>query len=188
MSAKSISLSNDDYIILMKAGPYCGYGLEEIVQIKEREERKCAKFYWGYGGVLCHPKRVTRFAELAYNEGKRLLLLFTLTPSNFNSPIGRAFHYSTDNSRWRQLPKDVLLVGNKYAVVAKGLYKTEFQLDLCKYRSVLGDVKGKRLDQYLKYRTDKACAVYESGEDQSNRQIKVSYISELVPPYCIYVK
>src|SRR5258706_13406625 len=100
MSAKSISLSNDDYIILMKAGPYCGYGLEEIVQIKEREERKCAKFYWGYGGVIYHPKRVKRFVEHTFNKMKRLLMLFSLTTSNFKSPNSRAFIYFTVNSSW----------------------------------------------------------------------------------------
>ncbi len=52
---------NYPYIMLMKAGPYCGYSLDEIIDIKQKEEKNISKFFWGYSGVFCRPHVVQNF-------------------------------------------------------------------------------------------------------------------------------
>ncbi len=172
----------------MKAGPYCGFELPEIIEIKQNEQKKCKKFYWGYGGVFCHPKRVIPFVQKALKEKSKVFLLFSITLSKFDSPIGRVKEYSLDKDNWSDLPKDVLLVGNQYALVARDLQKIDMQLDMANYRSMLGTEPGKALSEYIRYRIDKSCAIYSPNSAFRSRPIKISYISELVPPYCIYVK
>jgi hypothetical protein len=114
--------------------------------------------------------------------------MFSITVSNFSSPIGRAKEYSLDKEDWQHLPEAVLLVGNKYAVVCKNLRRTDFALDLSQYRSTLGEKRGKPLDKYIRYRIDKSCAIYDPDSSRTPREITISYVSELVAPYCVYVR
>ena len=60
---------NNEYIIIMKVGPFCGYSLDEIIEIKKQEQLITGKFYFGYGGVFCHPGKVLRFIEQAKKQG-----------------------------------------------------------------------------------------------------------------------
>lgn len=53
------------YILIMKIGPFCGFSLEEIIDIKTKEQAAIGKFFLGYSGVFCHPKRVSEFIKLA---------------------------------------------------------------------------------------------------------------------------
>lgn len=172
----------------MKAGPYCGFDLPQIISIKRNEQKNCDKFYWGYGGVFCHPKRVLPFVDKALSEGKKVWLLFSITKSNFMSPIGRVEKFSLDKNNWENLPRDVLLVGNQYALVAQNLQEANWDLDLSNYDSMLGDQPGKALSEYIRYRIDKSCAIYSPKASLNPKSVKIAYISELVPPYCIYVK
>lgn len=162
------------YIIYMKAGPYCGYELEEIIDIKQREDTSCGCFFWGYGGVLCHPRRVLAFVDHASRDDAEPLLMFSETPSRFKSIIGRATEYSLDGTKWETLPSDVLLVGNKYALVATNLRRVRLRLNLGSYRSMLGNDLGKTLDKYLVYRVDKSCAVYDPGAPTSDKAYNVN--------------
>ncbi|MHB8751142.1 MAG: hypothetical protein ACYDBJ_18380, partial [Aggregatilineales bacterium] len=163
------------FIIYMKAGPYCGFDLSEIVEIKKREQQSCGQFYWGYGGVFCHPKRVRPFVDLALSQGIRPKLMFSITNSSFSSEIGRVFEFSVDGTAWQSLPNDVLLVGNKYAIVAKNLTPVNFNLELSAYSSMLGDKRMKPLNEYIKYRVDKACAVYTPHAESSPKLVPISF-------------
>jgi hypothetical protein len=49
-------------------------------------------------------------------------------------------------------------------------------------------IRDRSLDDYFRYRVDKACGVYMPNEKKEKREIPVSYISELVDPYCVFVK
>ncbi len=171
----------------MKIGPFCGFSLEEIINIKTKEQEAIGKFFLGYSGVFCHPKRVSEFIKLAKAENEKVMVLFTTTPSNFNSPIERLSHYSLDSESWQELPEEVLLVGSKYSIVAKDMKPVDFEIDLSHYQSMLGTTPGKTLDQYLRFRCDKACAVYKPTKS-SGKKSKISYMCELDDEGVVYVK
>ena len=170
----------------MKIGPFCGFSLPEIISIKQKEQEKIGKFYLGYSGVFCHPKRVSEFIQNARNQQEKIMVLFTTTPSNFNSPIARLSHESHDAQNWTALPEEVLLVGSKFSIVAKNIQPTNFDLDLSQYESMLGTTPGKTLDEYLRFRCDKACAVHKESRAKTPRIAKISYTCEL--ENCVYVK
>lgn len=183
------------HILIMKAGPYCNYSLDEIIRIKQEEEQKCGKFFWGYGGVFCRPNVISAFISHAKINKKRPLVMFSITLSAYNTSEGGRFtHFSTDKSQWQSLPEEVLLVGNKkashFAIVARNLKKVEAQLNLSSYCSFSGVFPNpdKYLDEYLRYRVDKACGFYLPRNTVEKRIIKIDYISELVEPYCVYIK
>jgi len=179
---------NDKYIIYMKAGPYCGYSLEEIEKIKHNEDKLYGKFYWGYGGVFCHPKRVLEFVGRAAKEGENVLVFFSVTKSKFNSPIPRCHYQSADKNKWRLLPSKVILVGNQYSLVGTNLRQTNFSINLFDYSATLGDRSGKCLGDYVKYRVDKSTAILKNEKSKQIRSVDISYVCELVSPYCVYVK
>lgn len=171
----------------MKIGPFCGFSLEEIVTIKEKEQNLVGKFFLGYSGVFCHPKRVREFIQLAQSENEKVKVLFIKTPSNFISPIKKLSYYSLDAKDWQSLPDDVLLVGSKFSIIAKDLQPVDFKIDLSHYQSFLGTIPGKTLDNYLKFRCDKSCAVY-SPQSTSGKLVKIDYMCELTDEGCVYVE
>ncbi|PIZ58667.1 hypothetical protein COY20_03400 [Candidatus Shapirobacteria bacterium CG_4_10_14_0_2_um_filter_40_12] len=179
---------NNKYIIYMKAGPYCGYSLKEIEKIKNNEDKLYGKFYWGYGGVFCHPKRVLEFVKSAIKRGEKILVYFSITKSKFNSPIPRCHYQSADKNNWKRLSSEVILVGNQYSLVCTNLKRANFFINLFDYSATLGDKPGKSLGDYVKYRVDKATAILKKEKTGQTRNIDISYVCELVPPYCVYVK
>lgn len=180
--------NNNRYVIVMKVGPFCGFSLEEIIKIKQVEEQKVGKFYFGYAGVFCHPGKVLRFINLAKQNGaSSIKLLFITTPSNFTSELPRSEMISENGVEWSALHPDVLLVGSKFAFVASGISEVEYDLDISQYRSMLGKRKGKFLNEHLRFRADKSCAVYEPNESAPTL-MTIKYESELVYPYCVMVK
>ena len=176
------------YILIMKIGPFCGFSLQEIIDIKIQEEQIVGKFFLGYSGVFCHPKRVSEFIKLATSEGEKVTVLFTVTPSNFYSPIEKLLNYSIDNQHWIELPTDVLLVGSKYSIVANNLRPVDFEIDLTQYQSMLGPVPGKPLNEYLRFRCDKSCAIYSPRATEISKTAKIAYMCELVDEGCVYEK
>jgi hypothetical protein len=173
----------------MKAGPYCGYSLDEIEKIKNNEDKLYGHFYWGYGGVFCHPKRVIPFVDECLKHDEKPYVYFSLTSSKFNSVIPRCHDLSVDTKIWQPLLPEVILVGNQYSLICTNLQKTNFTVNLADYTSMLGSQPGKNLREYIKYRIDKACAVYDpKSKNELSRPITISYVSELVSPYCVYVR
>ena len=181
----------------MKAGPYCGYSLDEIIKIKQKEEKNIGKFFWGYGGVFCRPDLINAFASNARQNKKKVLVLFTETKSSYKTTgEGRFSDFSQNKLKWDPLPKEVLLVGNTkkphFAICGKNLKKADSKIDLSQYqvflKSGLFSDLNKNLADYFKYRVDKACGIYSPNKASENRVIKIDYICELTEPYCVYIK
>lgn len=172
----------------MKIGPYCGYSLEEIIDIKRSEEEKVGVFYFGYSGVFCHPSKVNRFLVHAKRNGiTEVKILFITTPSSFTSNLPRSSTFSIDGFNWAKLNESVLLVGNKFAFVAKNIKNVNYHLDITQYRVMLGMRRGNFLNDYLKYRADKGCAIYEPQEHES-KFVRIEYECDLVYPFCVFVR
>lgn len=179
----------------MKVGPYCGYSLDEIIKIKQEEERQVGKFFWGYGGVFCRPHTIQSFVSFAKTSP---IVLFTETKSKFNPEESNRFYsFSSDNSAWNPLDKNVLLVGNNgvphFAITAKNLRETKMDINLNDYISFtsMGMFPNtyQYLDDYFRYRVDKVCAVYSPARDNNTKKmIRISYRADLVEPYSVFIK
>jgi len=172
----------------MKAGPYCGYSLDDIEKIKNNEDKLYGRFYWGYGGVFCHPKRVLEFVKMCQKNKEKVYIYFSITPSKFNSVIPRCHKFSIDKNNWQPLLSEVILVGNQYSLVCTNLKKTNFEINLHDYSATLGNQVGKSLGDQIKFRIDKSTAILKPKKSKQLRNITISYICELVKPYCVYVK
>jgi len=190
--SKQLDLS---HILVMKAGPYCGYSLDEIIEIKKSEEKNCGKFYWGYGGVFCHPDKVNAFVYHAVSNKQKPIILFSPTNSSFQATkFGKFSLFSTSKQTWTKIPNKVLLVGNQnvphFAIVAKNLRKIEFHLNLSDYCGFNGIFPNpdKYLNTYFQYRVDKACGYYLPRNLEDKKLIKIGYSAELIEPYCVYIK
>lgn len=177
----------------MKVGPYCGYTLDQIIDIKKKEEKNIGKYFWGYSGVFCRPLVVKNL--VLNSNGNSVKILFVETKSDF-LPVSfdRFEYFSEDNSVWENLSKDVLLVGNRnkdhFAITGKGLRKESFSLDLSQYCTLRGVFPNEeqRFDKYFKYRVDKACGIYSPDINVDKCEVNVKYVSELVSPYSVFIK
>lgn len=177
----------------MKVGPYCGYKLEEIIAIKQNEEKETGKYFWGYSGVFCRPMVVRNLVSNTGNN--KVHVLFVETKSDFvPASVDRFKEYSEDGGKWEPLPEEVLLVGNKtkphFAITAKNLTKTDFELDLSQYCTLKGVFANdnQSFDKYFRYRVDKACGVYVSNDVKEEKNIRIKYVSELVSPFCVSIR
>jgi hypothetical protein len=183
------------YILLMKVGPYCGYSLEEIIQIKKEEEKKVGKFFWGYSGVFCRPNILQNFVSHANSNSQKIKVLFIETKSSYaGTNVDKFEKYSKDGSQWLNLPKEVLLVGTKnkphFAITASNLKKENLKLDISQYCLLSGVFinEERYLDTYFKYRVDKACGYYLLRKSANEKIVDVSYSSDLVESYSVYIK
>jgi len=188
-----MQLEKYPYIILMKVGPYCGYALDEIIDIKQKEQKKVGKYFWGYSGVFCKPNVVKNL--VSYAEGNKVYVLFVETKSNFKpSSFDRFNKFSEDGGVWNDLPKDVLLVGNKnkshFAIIANKLKRVDITLDLSHYYTLRGIFPNdnQRFDTYFRYRVDKACGVYVPNDKAEKKEVQIKYVSELVEPYSVFIR
>ena len=184
---------NYPYIILMKVGPYCGYSLEKIIDIKQGEQEKVGNFFWGYSGVFCRPNVVKNL--VSYANGKKVYVLFVETKSDFRpSTVDRFTDYSSDGGEWKKLPEGVLLVGNKskahFAITARKLRNCNMNFDLSQYCTLKGVFPNENqyFDNYFRYRVYKACGVYQPRDVGDKKEIRIKYISELVEPYSVVIR
>lgn len=184
------------YIILMKVGPYCGYNLDEIIDIKNNEEKFYGHFYWGYGGVFCRPSIINNFIIQAKQQNCQPQVFFVKTESKYQTENPTPFtQFSADNNNWQQIPKKILLVGNHnkkhFAIVGNNLKKVNFDIDLNQYCVTAGMFPDPnlRLSKYFRYRVDKACGIYLSTKKElPPHPIHIDYSCQLSDPYCLYIK
>jgi hypothetical protein len=188
-----MDLEKYPYIVLMKVGPYCGYSLNQIIDIKQKEQKKVGKYFWGYSGVFCRPNVVKNL--VSYAKGNKVYVFFVETKSDFKpSTYDRFNKFSEDGGVWNNLPEDVLLVGNKnkahFAIIGNKLKEIDMTLDLSQYCTLKGVFANdnQRFDKYFRYRVDKACGVYLPNDETEKKEVQVKYVSELVEPYAVYIK
>jgi hypothetical protein len=180
------------HIILMKVGPYCGYSLDEIIKIKQKEEKDVGMYFWGYSGVFCRPMVIKNLVSREKNQD--IKVLFVETKSDFGpTKVDKFEKYSEDSGEWKLLPSNVLLVGNKakphFAITAKNLREVNIELDLSQYCTLKGIFPNdnQRFDEYFRYRVDKACGIFVPNNGVDKKKITIKYISELVPPYAVSI-
>lgn len=173
----------------MKYGVHASESVESIIDRKIKEYMLNQKLYWGYGGVICHPKKqIQPFAFENSVQGKKTYLLLTPTKSDFMNNPNRATMFSTNNSDWEYIPNEINILGSKYSVVCGRLNKIDYWLDLNQYEVAIGNSQRKRLSDYLKGRVDKACGRYKPCKKRKPNLIKIDYYAEIKEPYAVFVK
>jgi hypothetical protein len=187
LGTKHTNLLRYKAIIFMKAGPHSGDALKDIIKMKLEEQTKFGRFYWGYSGSLCHPYRVQEFAQNAVKNGTLPLLVLSPTKSAYDlGGIKKVHEYSIDNKKWDELPAGVYLWNCRFAVIASRLREVDLYIDLNEYVTAARTAT-RPLGEYLKYRVNKACA-FLKGKSDHPCLTRISYIAELVFPYCIYLR
>ena len=160
--------------------------------MKKKEEQVLGRFFWGYAGTLCHPSKVIPFVQKSldgYQQAPQLVM--STTPSKYySSSVGRIKEYSEDGRTYRPLDDEVTLIGCTYAVIAKNIRQVDVVLDLNKYEMANGSHLGKPLGEFIRYQINKGCAKLYSNDipPYDPRNVRISYMADLVSPYCVFLK
>ena len=180
-------------ILFMKVGVHARETLKDIVARKKREIEAAGYAFWGYGGNTCHPiTKVNPFVQEALERKNTIYLCMQeIESSHYEEPI-RAESYSCDGINYKTIPREISVLGSRYAVAIKDLELEEFNLPLDKTIVSIGDCKGRRGDKYIKGRVDKACLtlVDDVNLTQSTDEvnIKVSLVAEVCEPFAVLLK
>lgn len=178
-----------EQIIIMKYGIHASEQVDDIMSRKENEIRIAGEMFWGYGGSVCHPiTQVNPFVNDNAKNNKKTYLLLTKTESELNNAPKEQFYYSFDKNNWEKLPNGICVKGSKYALICKKLKKCDFEIDLSEYCVAIGKNKGKRLNEYIQGRVDKACAVRKISNSNETKIVKISYVAEVDDKGAAFVK
>ena len=176
-------------IVYMKIGSRSGETLDAIIARKLKEEKTAGFTFWGYGGTICHPLTVIRpFAFRCASVGLAVRVLMSSTKSEFLGRPAFATEYTTDRVNWQHLPRGIR-TGSPYALVMRNLTPCKAQLDLSHYLVGYGPQENRRLTEYLRFRVDKAVALWARPPAKLTPQlVPVSYCAELVDPYAVVLR
>lgn len=157
MKSKKVAFNR---IIFMKYGVHASENVESIILRKQQECDVCGYMFWGYGGTICHPlQQIKPFLEDSKQAKETVYLMLSKTPSKFLGESVSAREFSLDKCNWNAMPHGINVVGSKYALKCGRLIKHPIHLDMSSYCVALGNSKGKRLQDYVRSRVDKGCAI-----------------------------
>lgn len=171
------------YVIVMKYGVHAKEEISSIIDRKLQEITENGYCFWGYGGTLLHPLNQVQ----PFCQDEKVYLLLIPTPSSYLGEAKEARYYSTNQKDYKEMPNTIHVLGSKYALVFDQLRRCDMDINLCDYEIGIGNSKGKKLNEYLNGRVDKACAIYVGGSNQE-KMVHVDYIAELKKPYSVFVK
>lgn len=183
-------------VLYMKVGTHANEPLEGIIARKQAEIDEAGFALWGYGGNTCHPATMVQpFARDFEVRGDAIHLVMQPMQSNHFAVTARAEEMSRDGSEWEPIPEPINVLGSRYALAIKDLQPVEFELPLAQTRVALGNSRGRRGDEYIKGRVDKAVldVVDEdpegaSSEPRGHATVNIGLVAELVDPYAVFVR
>lgn len=175
-------------IIVMKAGTHADETLDRILVRKTREASGTGFCLWGYGGSSCHPIRQVQIH--AQQAALRVKCLFVRTLSNPRLSTSYSSEYSSDGLRWKPLPADHVVTSSRWAIAISNIEPSKQLIDLAKYVVAVGPSEGKPLRNYLRGRSDKACArrVNEDRASSDSHFVAVDFSADLVAPYGVLLR
>lgn len=173
------------HAVVMKAGVHAAESWEGIVARKQAEEIAAGATYWGYGGTLCHPR--TQVQPFSRSAGEPIAVLMIRTPSDFLGPPTLAEAISEDGTTWDPVPEGAHITGSKYALVLRGLRRSDQVVDLGAYEVAIGPKSGTPLSQYLRSRVDKAC-VRLADIPGPPWPVQLVLRAELIAPYAVFLR
>lgn len=181
-------------LLFMKVGTHANEPLDEIIARKQAEIDAAGFALWGYGGNTCHPTTMVQpFARDFELRGEAIYLVMQPMESSHFAVSARAEELSINGIDWEPIPAPINVVGSRYALAIQNLEIVEFQLPLDHTRVAVGNSRGRRGDEYIKGRVDKA--VLEVVDDESagsirteSSSIEIGLAAELVKPYAVFVR
>jgi hypothetical protein len=183
-------------VLFMKVGTHANEPLGEIIARKQAEIDQAGFALWGYGGTTCHPSTMVQpFARDFELRGETIHLVMHPMESKHFAVTVRAAQMSVDSVEWAPVPDAISVVGSRYALAITNLQPVEFQLPLNRTRVAVGNSRGRRGDEYIRGRVDKA--VLEVVEDDlpelrpasgEGRGVDIGLVAELIPPYAVFVR
>lgn len=183
-------------VLFMKVGTHANEPLGEIIARKQAEIDQAGFALWGYGGTTCHPSTMVQpFARDFELRGEKIHLVMHPMESKHFAVTVRAAQMSVDSVEWAPVPDAISVVGSRYALAITDLQPVEFQLPLNRTRVAVGNSRGRRGDEYIRGRVDKA--VLEVVEDDlpglrpesgEGRGVDIGLVAELIPPYAVFVR
>lgn len=182
-------------IVLMKYGPYYGEDALAVINRKRLEFSKHDFFFWGYGGKTCHPiNRLRPFAERAAREGEKVYLALTPTKSKFGILTTPKMRFSEARIKkpgeGEFLPEGIYVYQSAYALKCGELFEVNRIIDLNQYVIALDKIQPpRRLQDYLRFQIDKACAIYSPSTSlpKNGNLVQIDYVAELLPPYSYFL-
>lgn len=185
-------------ILFMKVGTHADEPIKEIIARKIKEIDNAGYAMWGYGGNTCHPTSIVQpFARDYTIEGNSIYLCMQSMDSKHFAAPKRAEKYSVDGIKWDDIPKEINVLGSRYALVIKNLEnikKNPLKLDLKTTEVAEGPSSGKVGKKYIQGRVDKACLkITGTNPENSNTEgpndiIEISLVAKIVKPYAVFVK
>jgi hypothetical protein len=173
--------------VFMKVGSHGDESFDEILERKSREQSSAKFMLWGYSGMLLNPIHLSRYLKTVWDDGYHPLLLMQETKSPFkNNPV-RSTHFSINKIDWLPLPSNVWTCGCDKAIVCRNLSRVDFEINLADYRVAIGPSNGKSLSDYLRFRTDKACARHDAEQNGEATMAPIAWVAEILPPFAIYL-
>ena len=180
-------------ILFMKVGVHAQESLEDIIERKTKEIKEAGFALWGYGGNTCHPTtKVQPFVTEREGRGEKVILCMNEMKSNhFADPV-RAEYYSVDGADWERVPKEINVLGSRYALAIKELRREKLVLPLGKSAVAIGNSKGMSGLRYINGRVDKACLELGEGVDippaPDEKFVQIDLVAELCNPYAVFLK
>ena len=181
-------------LLFMKVGTHANEPLEQIIARKQAEIDAAGFALWGYGGNTCHPSTMVQpFARDYELRGEAIYLLMQPMESSHLAVSVRAEEMSGDGIAWEPIPEPINVIGSRFALAIEDLEPVEFELPLDRTRVALGNCRGRRGDQYVKGRVDKAVLEVveaEAAEPELNeaKTIHIGLAARLVKPHAVFVR
>lgn len=182
-------------VLFMKVGTHANEPLADIIARKRAEIDAAGYALWGYGGNTCHPTTMVQpFARDYEVRGEAIHLVMQPMQSNHFAVTERADEMSTDGVDWVPIPESINVLGSRFALAIKALEPVEFSLPLSQTRVAMGNQRGRRGDEYIKGRVDKAVLEVVDGDESVGPElddrppIDIGLVAELVSPYAVFVR
>jgi len=183
-------------VLYMKVGTHANEPLDEIIARKQAEIDQAGFALWGYGGNTCHPSTMVQpFARDFSSRGETIRLVMEPMQSNHFAVSARAREMSSDGIDWQQIPDPINVLGSRYALAITDLQPVELELPLTRTRVAIGNSRGRRGDEYIKGRVDKAVLEVVDHEPEPSTPdprpgaaAGIGLVADLVDPYAVFVR
>jgi hypothetical protein len=177
----------------MKIGVHAQESLESIIDRKLKEIDDEGMAFWGYGGNTCHPTSMVRpFAAEQARQGHPIYLCMEKMESHHLAEPKRADEFSIDGLIWKPVPQGIHVLGSRYALAIKNLRQEDFALPLARSHVAVGPSQGRKGNEYVLGRVDKACLSLDEGADvplpPEERVVQIGLVAELCEPYAVFLR